>query len=375
MEAALSDACCVCCLARDRWLPAAGGCRLPQTAACSPHTLAAVSPSEVRLIDVIGEGSFACVWRAEWQGTIVAAKLFNYGGSAAATASRQQASVLRSLRAEASLLSALRHPNGALQLVRGTCMLQWHGKAAAAASPVHDAPPAAARPAVCTFLGACEEPPYLLTEFCARKSVDGLLAAGLKDAKAAQRLSWARLLRMALDAGHGMAFLHSRGVVHRDLKSPNLLVDSHWNVKVMPSPLLSRSTACLLACDGWKPCPPRLAHCKCTPPACPSPPPPAEPPSGGGLQPLAVLLLSGGHGPGESLHAPPAEPTVRGAGPCCCAEVPGTEAAIGWAAAALHACAAGADASPLATPPLHPRPAQVAFAGSHDELGRADSCC
>lgn len=48
----------------------------------------------------------------------------------------------------------------------------------------------------------------------------------------AQRLSWARLLRMARDAAHGMAFLHARSVVHRDLKSANLLVDVHWTVKV-----------------------------------------------------------------------------------------------------------------------------------------------
>jgi serine/threonine protein kinase len=39
---------------------------------------------------------------------------------------------------------------------------------------------------------------------------------------------------MALDAAKGMNYLHSSDppVIHRDLKSPNLLVDKHWRVKV-----------------------------------------------------------------------------------------------------------------------------------------------
>jgi serine/threonine protein kinase len=43
---------------------------------------------------------------------------------------------------------------------------------------------------------------------------------------------------MALDAAKGMNYLHTSDppVIHRDLKSPNLLVDKHWRVKVEPSP-------------------------------------------------------------------------------------------------------------------------------------------
>lgn len=37
---------------------------------------------------------------------------------------------------------------------------------------------------------------------------------------------------MAYQAAKGMHFLHSSGIVHRDLKSLNLLLDSKWNVKV-----------------------------------------------------------------------------------------------------------------------------------------------
>jgi serine/threonine protein kinase len=38
--------------------------------------------------------------------------------------------------------------------------------------------------------------------------------------------------KMAYQAAKGMHFLHSSGIVHRDLKSLNLLLDAKWNVKV-----------------------------------------------------------------------------------------------------------------------------------------------
>jgi serine/threonine protein kinase len=39
-------------------------------------------------------------------------------------------------------------------------------------------------------------------------------------------------VKIAYQAAKGMHFLHSSGIVHRDLKSLNLLLDSKWNVKV-----------------------------------------------------------------------------------------------------------------------------------------------
>lgn len=65
-----------------------------------------------------------------------------------------------------------------------------------------------------------------------------LCAFFLKSPRAVQAdaavLTWSRRLYMALDAAKGMLYLHSQSppVLHRDLKSANLMVDKHWNVKV-----------------------------------------------------------------------------------------------------------------------------------------------
>ena len=37
--------------------------------------------------------------------------------------------------------------------------------------------------------------------------------------------------RMAQDVCRGMAYLHDRNILHRDLKTANLLVSSEWRVK------------------------------------------------------------------------------------------------------------------------------------------------
>ena len=49
-----------------------------------------------------------------------------------------------------------------------------------------------------------------------------------------QQLDWVRRINMALDAAKGMLYLHmcQPPILHRDLKSANLLVSKHWKVKV-----------------------------------------------------------------------------------------------------------------------------------------------
>ena len=46
------------------------------------------------------------------------------------------------------------------------------------------------------------------------------------------QLSWERRLGFAIDACLGINYLHQLSIIHRDLKSGNLLVDTNWRVAV-----------------------------------------------------------------------------------------------------------------------------------------------
>ncbi|GJS08275.1 receptor-like protein kinase FERONIA [Tanacetum coccineum] len=48
-------------------------------------------------------------------------------------------------------------------------------------------------------------------------------------------LSWLQRLNICIDAGGGLRYLHTRievGVIHRDIKSSNLLLDESWTAKI-----------------------------------------------------------------------------------------------------------------------------------------------
>jgi serine/threonine protein kinase len=67
---------------------------------------------------------------------------------------------------------------------------------------------------------------YIVTEYVA----GGNLRQFLKDRSVV--LPWELRLQIATDIASGMAFLHSKNVMHRDLKSKNLLVEDNWHIKV-----------------------------------------------------------------------------------------------------------------------------------------------
>lgn len=70
-----------------------------------------------------------------------------------------------------------------------------------------------------------DERPFLVTELCGRGSLSKLLLSE-------QTLPVPQRLRLAADVASGMAFLHSKNRIHRDLKSDNVLITDAWVAKV-----------------------------------------------------------------------------------------------------------------------------------------------
>eukprot|EP01104_Vermistella_antarctica_P001056 TRINITY_DN11119_c0_g2_i1.p1 TRINITY_DN11119_c0_g2~~TRINITY_DN11119_c0_g2_i1.p1 ORF type:complete len:683 (-),score=95.01 TRINITY_DN11119_c0_g2_i1:177-2225(-) len=82
-------------------------------------------------------------------------------------------------------------------------------------------------PNVVQFIGLClEKDIYIVTEFCPNGDLFDLLLFGGGD------VSWGLRIQIALQMAEGMAYLHARGIMHRDLKGPNVLIGEDFTVKL-----------------------------------------------------------------------------------------------------------------------------------------------
>nr|KJB58019.1 hypothetical protein B456_009G190600 [Gossypium raimondii] len=81
---------------------------------------------------------------------------------------------------------------------------------------------------VVQFFGACATPPNLciVTEFMSGGSIYDLLH------KQKSGFKLPLLLKLAIDVSEGMSYLHQNGIMHRDLKAANLLMDENGVVKI-----------------------------------------------------------------------------------------------------------------------------------------------
>lgn len=144
-----------------------------------------IQPHEVRFGNQIGSGGFGIVFRGKFRGETVAIKKIH------AHALNNPSSIAE-FRSEVAVLCTLQHPN------------------------------------ILRFLGACTKPPSLMiiTEFMARGTLFELLH------QSNTKVTWAMRKKMALDTCKGMRYLHDSKLLHRDLKSSNLMLDDQFNCKV-----------------------------------------------------------------------------------------------------------------------------------------------
>lgn len=84
-------------------------------------------------------------------------------------------------------------------------------------------------PNIITFVAACKKPPVfcIITEYMAGGSLRKYLHK-----QEPYSLPLKLVLKLALDIARGMLYLHSEGILHRDLKSENILLGEDMSVKV-----------------------------------------------------------------------------------------------------------------------------------------------
>jgi serine/threonine protein kinase len=155
----------------------------------APAGIKKIAFSEIRIGKRLGAGEAARVFRATWRGDPVAVKLFP------------------------------RETDGAL-VGDDDALAEFEREMSAMARL------SVASPRLVRLLGYCPDPLCFVTELMPQ----GLF--WLLHSAAGVRLGWDVRLQIAEDIANGLAFLHAEGVVHRDVKSFNVLLDEHLHAKL-----------------------------------------------------------------------------------------------------------------------------------------------
>jgi len=147
-----------------------------------------IPKDHLTLKNEIGKGAFGTVYKADYLGIDVAVKTISQGGPSADPMEKIFA------QREIAVLKSCRHPN------------------------------------IVAFIGVVEndedEGLQIVLEYLSKGDLGHFLLDNTEP------ISWNRKVQIGLDVARGMAYLHSRNIIFRDLKSENLLLDDTDKTKI-----------------------------------------------------------------------------------------------------------------------------------------------
>lgn len=170
-----------------------------------------IDPTKLAINSPIGRGAYGTVHRGVYDGKVVAAKLLDFGQQ-----ERKTEAKIASLRAlfqqEVSVWHKLDHPNvtkfvGA-SLGTSDCKI----------------------PSEVSHGDQLQEPSNIccvVVEYLAGGTLKAFLIKNRR-----QKLAFKVVVQIALDISRGLNYLHSKKIVHRDVKTENILLDESGTVKL-----------------------------------------------------------------------------------------------------------------------------------------------
>uniref|UniRef100_A0A7N0TMT3 Protein kinase domain-containing protein n=1 Tax=Kalanchoe fedtschenkoi TaxID=63787 RepID=A0A7N0TMT3_KALFE len=165
--------------------------------------------SKLDIRNVIAHGTYGTVYKGVYDGQDVAVKVLDWGEEGMATAS-QTAALRGSFRQEVAVWHKLDHPNVTkfVGATMGTSNLRLPTRSTSA-----DDHPARACCVVVEYLNGGTLKNYLIRN--RRK-----------------KLPFKVVVQLALDLARGLSYLHSKKIVHRDVKTENMLLNAQRTLKI-----------------------------------------------------------------------------------------------------------------------------------------------
>ncbi|KAK9812410.1 hypothetical protein WJX73_008775 [Symbiochloris irregularis] len=196
---------------------------LARTMSTHGHLKWLLSMDQLIIVRKVAQGSTGEVYLARYQETDVAVKALR----GLEELSRLVKMAPESMRSDPYALNSWLANSGSLQQSGSMPIMQSLEREVDILASIR-------HPNVVLFMGMVLDPPLIVSEWCSRGSVLDILSKAAKNPRLAAQLTWQRRLCMALDAAKGVYQLHKHDpqIIHADLKSPNLVVDANWRVKV-----------------------------------------------------------------------------------------------------------------------------------------------
>ncbi|WJZ90115.1 hypothetical protein VitviT2T_009284 [Vitis vinifera] len=168
--------------------------------------------SKLDIRSVIAHGTYGTVYRGVYDGQDVAVKLLDWGEDGLATAA-ETAALRTSFRQEVAVWHKLDHPNVTkfIGASMGTSDLRIPSNSIS--SDGRNPVPSRACCVVVEYL-----PGGTLKKFLIRNR--------------RKKLAFKIVIQLALDLSRGLSYLHSKKIVHRDVKTENMLLDAHRTLKI-----------------------------------------------------------------------------------------------------------------------------------------------